>query len=119
MKGSKHEGPVTRPLEGPASEHDHNQTATSKKPPTNAVVGTRRVARGGTGATDARDIRPRAAQSDGRLNGDPKPFGWDEFLKYADEKQAELWRVFHDLVSPPPPSLLSMRSLSPLPCVFS
>jgi solute carrier family 25 phosphate transporter 23/24/25/41 len=48
----------------------------------------------------------------GRPKGDPKPVDWSEFLKYANEKEAELWRIFHhelDLVSPlpymyPPPS---------------
>ena len=39
----------------------------------------------------------------GRPNGDPKPVDWADFLKYANEKEAELWRIFHhelDLVSP-------------------
>lgn len=39
----------------------------------------------------------------GRPRGDPKPVDWAEFLKYANEKEAELWRIFHhelDLVSP-------------------
>jgi solute carrier family 25 (mitochondrial phosphate transporter), member 23/24/25/41 len=41
----------------------------------------------------------------GRPNGDPKPVDWNEFLKYSNEKETELWRVFHhelDLVSTPP-----------------
>ena len=41
----------------------------------------------------------------GRPNGDTKPVDWAEFLKYANEKEAELWRIFHhelDLVSPLP-----------------
>ncbi len=39
----------------------------------------------------------------GRPKGDTKPVDWAEFLKYANEKEAELWRIFHhelDLVSP-------------------
>lgn len=41
----------------------------------------------------------------GRPKGDSKPVDWAEFLKYANEKEAELWRIFHhelDLVSPLP-----------------
>jgi solute carrier family 25 phosphate transporter 23/24/25/41 len=40
----------------------------------------------------------------GRPKGDPKPVDWADFMKYANEKESELWRIFHhelDLVSPP------------------
>ena len=42
----------------------------------------------------------------GRPHGDSKPVDWTDFLTYANEKEAELWRIFHhelDLVSPLPP----------------
>ena len=42
----------------------------------------------------------------GRPHGDCTPVDWTDFLTYANEKEAELWRIFHhelDLVSPLPP----------------
>ena len=54
-------------MERLASEHDEHQHQTH-----GGETRTRRVARGGTGAEDARDLRARAAQSDGTSKGGPQ-----------------------------------------------
>ena len=42
----------------------------------------------------------------GRPHRDSKPVDWIDFLKYVNEKEVGLWRIFHhelNLVSPLPP----------------